>query len=811
MKTIHMIGNAHIDPVWLWRWQEGFQEVKSTFQSALDRLDEYDDFVFTSSSAQYYSWIEKSCPEIFEKIRRRVSEGRWVLCGGWWVQPDCNIPGGESFARQALISQNYFLEKFGVTAKVGYNVDSFGHSGMLPQILKKSGMDAYVFMRPMAEEKTLPGNTFIWESDDGSQVLAYRLSYSYCTFKNLEEHIDRCSGEFSGPANEIMCFYGVGNHGGGPTIENLETIKKLRKKYAEEGIELALSDPQTFFNSIQKCKDRLPVVHSDLLNHSVGCYSVESEIKRLNRKAENALLSAEKYCVLSNVIGTGRYFSGFDTAWKDVLFNQFHDTLAGTAIREAYFDARNMYGEAISIASQNQNNALQSISFGINIERGDGVYPVVVFNPHSWAVESEVEIENSFSAIAEDLNKLAVTDSNGEKVLSQQITTVAKVPGRKRIVFNAAMPPLGYTLYKIQGIREELSYATMKASDNTLENDFIRVEVDSVSGGLRSVFDIKAGVDVFSGSAAVPVVIEDHSDTWSHGIFKFDKNCGNFEPVSFKLIETGTVKSSIRVISRYGDSTITQIFSLNSGRKEIFVDVRVDWREKFKCLKLEFPVAVGSPVATYETPFGNIVRATDGNEEPMQNWLDVTGTGANGGNSLYGVSILNDCKYGADVNQNVIRLTVLRSPVYAYHNPFKLGDDPDEYEYIDQGIQDFKYVIVPHQGSWKDAETIQKGMELNQPLTAVVESFHNGNLPASDSMIHISEPNIIMSAFKKAEKSDDYILRLYETYGLKTLAKVGLPKLSRIFSIEMGPYEIKTILIPADPEKEIRETDLIEL
>src|SRR6185369_2630009 len=220
--TLHMIGNAHIDPVWLWQWQEGFHEVRATFRSALDRMNEYDDFIFISSSAAYYQWVEQSDPAMFAEIRQRVAQERWQIVGGWWIQPDCNIPCGESFVRQALYGQRYFKAKFGVTAKVGYNVDSFGHHGMLPQILKKSGMDYYVFMRPQPHEKGLPGRLFWWESDDGSRVLTFRIPFEYTsTGKDLEQYIRRAAGELKAPLNTLMSFYGVGNHGGGPTIENI--------------------------------------------------------------------------------------------------------------------------------------------------------------------------------------------------------------------------------------------------------------------------------------------------------------------------------------------------------------------------------------------------------------------------------------------------------------------------------------------------------------------------------------------------------------------------------------------------------------
>lgn len=211
-----MIGNAHIDPVWLWQWQEGFHEVKASFRSALDRMNEYPDFTFVASSAAFYQWVEESDLAMFTEIQQRVKEGRWGIVGGWWVEPDCNIPAGESFVRHGLYAQRYFKEKFGVIARTGFNVDSFGHAGTLPQILKKSGIDYYVFLRPMPHERGLPSRLFWWQSDDGSRVLSFRIPFEYLSWgKDVEIHARRCAEEMKEPIDEFMCFYGVGNHGGG--------------------------------------------------------------------------------------------------------------------------------------------------------------------------------------------------------------------------------------------------------------------------------------------------------------------------------------------------------------------------------------------------------------------------------------------------------------------------------------------------------------------------------------------------------------------------------------------------------------------
>ena len=354
-KKLHMIGNAHLDPVWLWRWQDGYSAARATFRSVLDRMNEYPDFVFTSAAVAYYEWIEHSDPEMFEEIRARVKEGRWQMVGGWWIQPDCNVPSGEGFARQALIAQRYLMEKFGVTARTGYNVDSFGHSGSLPKILRLSGMDRYVYMRPGVHERSYPAWTFRWQSPEGEEVQAFRIPFEYCTWpKEIEAHIDRCANEIVNE-NGMMCFYGVGNHGGGPTKKNIESIHALD---GTKGVELTLSSPDAYFDQVNP--DLLPVVNGDLLHHASGCYAAHSGVKKWNRQAENRLLTAEKWMTAANaLIGHPARDKELTTAWKKVLFNHFHDILAGTSIVEAYDDARQDYGYALSVADDVTNEALQ--------------------------------------------------------------------------------------------------------------------------------------------------------------------------------------------------------------------------------------------------------------------------------------------------------------------------------------------------------------------------------------------------------------------------------------------------------------------
>ena len=800
--VIHMIGNAHIDPVWLWHWQEGYQVVRATFRNMLDLMSEFPDFIFTCSSAAFYEWIERGDPEMFNEIRRRVKEGRWVPVGGWWIEPDCNIPSGESFVRQALYGQRYFKKKLGVTATVGYNIDSFGHNGMLPQILSKCGLKNYVFMRPNPQEnKEIPGYIFWWESEDGSRVLCYRIPFSYATSDDLKDHIERVFKTIKAPVRDAICFYGRGDHGGGPTREDIETILQLNKR--EDMPRIIFSSPNRFFEKIRQQKLPLPVFRSDLQHHASGCYSVHSEVKRNNLKAEKLLCAAEKFSVIAATL-FGREYpqESLTRAWKNLLFAQFHDILAGTSIREAYEDVRNIHGEALHRGSEELNYAIQTLASNIKTE-GKGV-PIIVFNPHSWRLRFPVEVEgiNGEGGLIND---------EGEVVPMQRIQS-SSVMGRQRVVFIADVPAFGYRVYRnIDAKHEYKNLRKLVASDSFLENEWIRLEIDSKTGYIRCLYDKKNEIDVFNGDACVPIVLEDLSDTWSHGVTKFRDEIGVFKDAKVSLLENGPVRAVVRIESRYNNSLMRMYICLYRDLPYIECRASVNWQEQRKMLKLSFPVNIDQPVATYSIPFGYIVRPCDGEEEPGQQWIDITGQAANkrGEKLVYGLSLCNDGKYSYDVKDSEMRLTVLRSPPYAYHFPYEL--EPNlTYRYIDQGWQDFNFILLPHRGSWRETRIVKLAEELNLRPIVVVDYPHKGDLQSSHSFIEINGGNIIVSALKKHEDSEDIILRCYETEGRETEAEIKLPFLKRKWTARFKPCEIKTFIIPRKPESKVIETDMLE-
>ncbi len=804
-KTLHMIGNAHIDPVWLWQWTEGFHEVKATFRSALDRMKEYPDFTFTASSAAFYAWVEQSDPAMFAEIQARVTEGRWQIVGGWWVEPDCNIPGGESFARHGLYAQRFFQQKFGTMAHVGFCPDSFGHNGMLPQILRKSQMDCYVFMRPGPHEMDLPGWLFWWEADDGSRVLAYRIPYSYGSWGgDLLDKIEATSALIEPPLDEMMAFYGVGDHGGGPTRENLENIIAMDQDPALP--RLLFSTPEAFFNAVKARGLNLPVVHDDLQHHSSGCYAVNSGIKSLNRRSENLLLAAEKFSLVADWAMGQPYPTDLGRAWQNVLFNQFHDVMAGTSIEPAYADAQAAHGESIAIAQRALNLATQSLAWGIQMSPEECRWPLVVFNPNTWTVKTNIEKDIVFYGLPENA---VLLDARGQRLPFQIVQGSALVTFGPRISFTSELPALGYTTFMLVSQPDQPEYPSLEASPTCLENKRWKLEIDPVTGAIQSLFDKQVGAAVFEGLAAKAVVIDDPSDTWSHDIIRFDQVIGTFKADNLTLSEVGPVKATLTARSSYGSSHLVQSFTLYSDLDRIDVVVTVDWHETQKALKLRFPLNLEHGIATYEIPYGTIHRPMNGEEEAGQAWVDVTGKLPESG-QVYGVSLLNDSKYSFDIQPEDIGLTVLRSPIFAHHNP-AVPDPQRIYTYVDQGIQHFAYALLPHADGWEVAGAVRRAAELNQPPIVLIGTAHSeGALAREDSFIAVDQPNVVVNVLKKAEDSDALVLRAYETDRKATQAILSLPKWGRNITAAFGPCEIKTFYVPRDPSAPVMETDLLE-
>lgn len=830
-RTIHLIGNAHIDPIWLWRWTEGYQETRATFRAALDRIAEFPQFIFTASQAAVYFWVQEAEPALFEAIRQKVKAGRWATVGGWWMEPDCNLPSGESFARHGLYGQQFFQVEFGETCQVGYCVDSFGHNAMLPQLLQQSGMDCYVFMRPnKIENPDCPDGPFWWESPDGSRVLAFRLLSSYATGPKAitPEAIQKIAARFNDQVRDLMFFFGVGNHGGGPTIATLRGLEALQKN--PDLPTLTFSSPERYFKELRGSLPELPVYRGELQMHAVGCYAAHSGVKSWNRKAEHLLLAAERWSVVSrHLTAMPSATAGLATAWQTVLFNQFHDVLAGTSIKEAYDDVRSDFGAVSRSAGSVLNSALQRIASQVDTRGGESA--LLVFNPHIFPavlpVEHELMIWNTAPG------ELQLQDNTGHPVACQVGEPSAAVPSnwRRKVTFLAELPALGYRVYHLainpaatlvpQDSRDESLRIDTPAgpvvndylvetdgrADLVLENNRLRLTLDGRLGDIASLIDKRSGAEVFSGHAAVAEVLDDPSDTWSHGVTTFRDVCGRFSGLGLKLLENGPVRLRARATAHFGASSLRQDFIVYRDQPWIEVRVVLDWHERLKLLKLAFPLAAGAPQATFEIPYGVLARPVDGREVPGQRWVDISGQHANG---VLGLSLITDSIYSYDVTGPQLRLTVLRSPVYAHHTPKNLESNTD-YNWMDQGRHEFRYVLLPHQGPCQTAEAQRLAEILNMPVLSQMEGIHAGQLPAQAEFLSVDAPNVIVTVLKQAENGAGLILRAQEMTGHKTKATLKASLVQREFPIEINPWQVMTWrVVEADGHYTIRESNFFE-
>ena len=807
---IFMIGHAHIDPVWRWTKDEGQAEVLATFRSALARMREYPDVAFVSSSAQFYKWVQDADPSMFAEIRQRVREGRWNVVGGWWVEPDLNCPLGESLVRQGLYGQLFFEKNLGVKARVGFNPDSFGHPWTLPQILAGQELSAYVFMRPSPTEKPdLKAPLFLWQAPDGTKIPTIQILGSYNgTELDIENQIEtyrKRFGETLPGAADWAVFYGVGNHGGGPTIAAIEKIKALQKS-AFPGMRFSTLD--SYAAAVQLGTQGWPVVSDELQHHARGCYSVTAEVKKWNRASEWALLSAEKAAAYAAAVFGGSYpAERFQRAWEKVLFNQFHDILAGSAIEQAYVDARNDFGFALSEAKDIGSGALQWIARHLDTASASPARsaPFLVFNPLSWAASVPIEVEMQRAGGGRPILRRA----DGREIAFQELRTAGvKVGDRIRIAFQDEYPPLGCALYALDfnGNSEEKKAGGVAVGRWTLENALVRLAFDPASGSVLSYFDKKSGREYLRAPAAVAIALADEDDTWGHHTTSYNKELGRFGRAEIRSFEEGPERGRIQVLTFYGKSAVTQDFTLYRDRPEVYVRVSVDWHESYQVLKLGFPTVLSRGEATYSVPYGFITRPMKGEEEPVQTWLDISGADAAG---PCGFALLNDSKCGVDVKDGEIRLTVLHSTAWSHHMPVKL-DLSEGYRMIDTGIHEFSYALVPHAGDWREADIARRAEAFGMaPLVALTDR-HKGPAGSAPSFAVVSTPDAAVTALKMAERGGAIVLRLVEINGRAAEGTIRLAGFEKPVTFRLRPNEIKTFLISLDKTKPPRAVNLLE-
>jgi alpha-mannosidase len=770
--TVRLVGNAHIDMAWLWPWTETVEVVRDTFATALQLMNEYPEFSYTQSSVQDFEWMEQKYPAEFKEIQKRVKEGRWELVGGMWVEPDLNMPDGESLVRQILVGKRYFHSKFGVDVNIGWNPDSFGYSWQLPQIYKKSGFDSFVTQKISWNETTVfPHKLFWWQAPDGSRLLTYFPHTYNGTTEPVGLANDVAVYVPTTHFPEIMQLYGVGDHGGGPTREELDEAIRLEKP-SSVFPKVEFSTARSFFDDVEESIKRnslqLPVWDGELyLENHRGCYTTQSETKKQIRHNEEQLEDAEKFSALAFVTSKQPYSNTeFEGIWKKLLFDDFHDIMPGSGVSNTYLDASRNLNEA-SLASENLlDHSLNSLTTQIDTT-GPGV-PVVVFNPLSWQRSSPVTVEIHTPASGK---RLQAIDATGTPLISQVLSSDRVTQQTKLQVLVKDVPSLGYSVIHIVPATDpEQTVSALKVSGTTIENQFLRVTVDAKTGCVTSLVDKVSNKETVAPGGCGNLLqtfvdLPPRQDAWE---IKFDgKSWDLKDPEEVKIVESGPERVVLRIKNKFQDSDFIRDLIVNADAHRVDVDMKVNWHEQHILLKVGFPVNVESDKATFEIPYGSIERPTTRNtpaeaaqfEVPAERWGDIS-------NESHGFSLLNASKYGYDAKANVIRLSLLRSP----NTPAPDGS------FADQGFHEFTYALYPHSGNWKTGDTMRQGYELNYPLIPIEVQPHAGSWPKTRSFATVEPANVIMTALKKAEDSNDLIFRFYEFQGKSTKVVLRLPE-----------------------------------
>lgn len=788
-KELYMIGNSHIDPVWFWNWEEGMQEVKATYASALDRMKEFDDFKFSCTSTVFFEWIEAILPEMFEEIKQRVKEGRWELTGGWFLEPDCCLPCGEAFVREGLYGQRYLMSRFGIIAKTGSNVDSFGHNANLPQILKKSGMDSYVFMRPRLQTPV-----FWWESSDGSRVKAISLPAEYTawfhesTKKNIEVTLDRTNDY-----DKMVCCYGVGNHGGGPTIENIKSIKLLENSY--KNVHLKFSNYLEFLSDTDNMK--LPVLKGAFEKVNEGCYSNDSVFKEKNRMAENRLVEADIFMSMAMLMGYGwmKQTKEMEELWKKVLFNQFHDTMGGTIIQKARDEAVMQMGSACEQAGMIKALAIQNMANLLDTS-GEG-FPLLLFHTAGCVFRDLVEVELEWFC----KDSLTLIGPDGKEVAYQRIHTDTKVRhstlgGRRRIVFQAEIPSCGVAVYRLLKKEPSLCYNNNMEIVNhnafVLENQYIKAEFDHNTGELVSLYEKANDYNPLPGAAHIKVYL-DQRDAWGGLQGRQFKNTEErFELISIDKVESGPIRETIRVRSHLGETYLEQRYSLGAEERELRVENDLTNNHKWTLLKMAYPTGKDCYKTQAESSYGvynRDIEADDKAEYFMQRFLNVENEkGA-------GLFIANNGKYAFNMEAGVLQITLCRSAIYAQGNCTPDWENKVEsYHYMSQGEDSFQFVLRPHKESLPKAEMYCIAEKLNQSYSYLADSAHKGIKRAENySFAGVDAENVRLMLLKKCEDDDALIVRLLELEGQDSniCLTIGEDK----YFVKIGKNELLTLKI----------------
>jgi len=797
--TIHCVGHAHIDMNWMWTWPETVSVCYDTF-TTMDRLmEQFPEFRFSQSQASVYQAMREYAPELFERIRKRVAEGRWEITASQWVEGDKNLASGEILCRHLLYTKRWMREVFGLpldAIKIDWECDTFGHPHTLPAILSRGGVRRYYFHRCGVGHRL-----FWWQSPDGSRILAYDdggIGYNGA----IAPFMARYAVEFERQTGlkDMMYVFGVGDHGGGPTRQAVRAAQDMNTWPIWPNIRFSTTD--AFFAIAEAQAKDLPVVDAELQYTFRGCYTSQSNIKFANRTSENHLEEAEAVALIAGAtVGFPYPTDSLHEAWRHAMFNQFHDILPGSGVHVTYEHAQGLFQEIICRTGLIRTRGLRALAAAVNTAAlaeapanagpglgggaGEGSWwggvstlgagaagsePFLVFNPNPWARSEVIEAKIWNRDVPH--NQVVVRDDAGNATPGQVVghghywghrfITVA-FPARE-------VPGLGYRTYTIGQSAEPPQAAGAWANHSGyIENEFFAVQVEPGSGAITSLVDKRSGYEFVPPGRRIGllqlVTEAPHGMTaWEIGQIVARQDLT--EGATISAAAMGPHRGSITASRAYRDSKFALTISLAAGVPRVDFTLQADWREwgspekGVPMLRVAVPIMATSTQARFEVPCGHVERPATGEDVPALKWADISGLGL-GGSEKVGACLLNDSKYGCSVSEDEIVLTLIRGSY-----------DPDPLP--EMGSHTIRFALVPHMGAWSVSQATRMGYEFNHPFTVAATDLHEGKQPTARGFATLETPNVMLSGLKKAEDSDALIVRLYEMEGRKTEARVRL-------------------------------------
>ena len=748
-SKVILTGHSHIDVAWLWRIQESIRKSARTFSNVVSLMDKYPEMTFGQSQAVLYHMTKKYYPDIYERIKEKVAAGQWDICGNVWVEADTNVASGEALIRQVLYGTEFFQKEFGKVSKTYWLPDCFGFTWALPQIIKRCGMTNFITSKlSYNDTNKFPFNMFRWQGNDGTQVMAHMMHPGYNGVFSVSELMtaDReCNNKEQ--LDTAMGMYGYGDGGGGPTNWMLERGRRLQNFPGLPKAEIGHVDD--FFEITAQKAEELPVWNGEMYyeNHR-GTFTSQAFVKKNNRRGEYAIERNEMLGVIAQKICGAEYQrEKIETAWQLLLTNQFHDILPGSSIHAVFEDCKKEYALLRKMNRELRNDLLALLNAQVKTE-GDSI---VCWNLLSCENAMPVQVEtadNSLVPLGEDGKALPHVFERQED--GYLLTFTPDEP----------LPVFGFKVFKLG--KAELDCDSVTATQSLLENSRLKVEFDE-NGIITSIFDKVNSREVLDGKGNLLTVALDkciHETAWNLEL-NYKKKVWELEKAeSVKVLEANAQRGVIETVRTFNKSKITQKIILNRDSDMLLFDTEVDWHETDKVLKAEFNVAVIDTDATYNIAHGAIKRPTHWNtsfdytrfEVAAHKWADLSEGG-------YGVSLLNDCKYGYDIHNSRMRITLMRAPTC----PDRTGD---------HGINTFVYALYPHKNGWQDAETVKNGLRLNQPAISSIVTAQKGVLESGWSMLEISGDNFAVDCIKPAQDGRGIIIRLAEEERRRGTAKL---------------------------------------